>query len=87
MAVCKTCDQEMTDHVGCVGEPVTNREGEARSPIKHAGDPGTDCHDCGAPPAMFHHPGCDAERCPFCGGQLISCGCLSDADEDPEGDD
>lgn len=33
------------------------------------------CHDCNA---LFGHPrhwGCDAERCPACSGQLISCGC------------
>lgn len=33
------------------------------------------CHDCGAEEGMYHDPGCDTEWCPFCGGQLISCGC------------
>ena len=35
------------------------------------------CHDCNVQLAAKHHPGCDMERCPKCGGQLISCGCLA----------
>lgn len=31
------------------------------------------CGDCGAYPGQYHVPGCDLERCPSCGGQLITC--------------
>ncbi len=36
----------------------------------------TTCHDCGAKEGELHDFGCDMERCPFCGGQLITCGCI-----------
>jgi len=29
------------------------------------------CHDCNARPGEYHHPGCDNEICPACGGQMI----------------
>ncbi len=41
-----------------------------------------DCHDCNVKAGQFHHPGCDMERCPKCGGQLISCGCLSKEEDE-----
>lgn len=34
------------------------------------------CHDCGAREGQLHDFGCDMERCPFCGHQLISCDCV-----------
>jgi len=35
------------------------------------------CHDCGIENRVgnLHHFSCDVERCPKCGGQLISCDC------------
>lgn len=33
------------------------------------------CHDCGATTGNYHYWGCDAERCPKCHKQLITCEC------------
>ena len=34
------------------------------------------CSDCETPEGALHALFCTRERCPFCGAQLVSCGCL-----------
>jgi hypothetical protein len=40
------------------------------------------CHDCAVVKGQFHVLGCDVERCPVCKGQVITCDCPYDADEE-----
>lgn len=83
MAKCRWCMKDMTDDsvVTCIGNGVMAGEiqvkGVRYDPVPYDG-PGERCHDCNIARGGLHHPGCDMERCPACGGQLISCGCLPD---------
>ena len=85
MALCRCCNRDMMETYGCNYAPIIHH-GKKYRPIK-VGAPGDiyfdnkkgRCGDCGAVPGHYHHVGCDLERCPVCGDQLISCRC-NDAD-------
>jgi hypothetical protein len=47
--------------------------GEPLARVPYAG--GDDCADCGAGRGEYHVPGCEHERCPACGGLVITCDC------------
>jgi|JI10StandDraft_1071094.scaffolds.fasta_scaffold09527_6 hypothetical protein len=68
-------------------------DGVAYARIRYGGEAedwgaasGRPCHDCGVRPGQYHVPSCDAERCPRCLRQAISCGC-ADGDFDDDDDD
>lgn len=82
MAKCECCKREMLTAEGCaIGE--IHIGGKIYPRIKCGAEndlipnmqKGERCHDCGASVGYFHHWNCDAERCPACGEQLLSCDC------------
>ncbi len=90
MAKCDWCNKEMSDEKpgGPQNTCKANTEVEYPDGKKlpssdyHFDEPSGRCHDCGIKHGGKHHPGCDVERCPRCEGQLISCGCLDDEDDE-----
>lgn len=82
MVKCVQCGRDLSSAKGC-GVHTVRVGGKVFNGVR-MGDPGdfyegeskaTRCHDCNALYAHCHHWGCDAERCPVCGRQLISCEC------------
>lgn len=77
MAKCKDCEQEMLKAKGCLVKRLRLNDGKIYTRLKYEGGWGTGnrCGDCGAKEGYYHHHGCDVERCPKCGNQLITCDC------------
>ena len=81
MTKCLDCFQTMdVDSCSCNTLTLAEKNGwiisrHERSTFHFEEEDGR-CHDCGIKHGGIHHYGCDVERCPICGGQLIGCDCL-----------
>lgn len=76
MRLCSWCQQPMID--SCTTRFFFIKGVQFDRDCSHYDDdPSGHCHDCGIlnVPGNYHHPGCDVEKCPKCGGQAIGCGC------------
>jgi len=88
MAICKYCELEMNEADGCVKLPLKTADGDLESVLYGteigvlSETPDHRCHDCGALPGHYHHPGCDWEQCPRCHEQLIGCDCVEEDSEE-----
>ena len=77
MAICQFCRCEMLDLevMSCIANfSIVFPDDVKMLAVPH--EERKRCGDCNVKKGGFHHPGCDRERCPRCGEQLISCGCL-----------
>jgi len=76
-AICEICGKDIKLVDGCVESEIEiggKWYKRLMEPV-HEVKPNECCHDCGVEPGRYHHWDCDMEKCPKCGGQLISCTC------------
>lgn len=78
--MCPVCNKNMLLVNECLGNKLIKfPDGELLpASVEHFDEPSGRCHDCNAVHGKMHHTGCDAERCPRCGGQLILCYCFEE---------
>lgn len=78
-ATCEDCKTEMVPGGKCTVKFYQLKNNKKIKRLLYNDPDGNNCHDCNVASGSYHHSGCDWEKCPNCGIQMISCGfeCLS----------
>jgi len=87
MPYCQDCNKDMRTGSSCVPLKL-HYKNKTISRIRYGQEKsdwgaksGMNCGDCNVKPGGYHHYGCDVQRCPIDGRQLMSCGHLVNATE------
>jgi Zn-finger nucleic acid-binding protein len=86
MATCDHCKAEMKTATSCTVATIRHGDDEYLR-LRLRPTDARRCPDCGVLAGGIHHLGCDREKCPKCGGQLISCSCFDETLADQAGGD
>jgi hypothetical protein len=82
VATCTHCGREIFGADSCDPLPLVRGGTEYRQVPHRPGDTGSPCPGCGVRPGGLHHPACELECRPLCGGLVASCGCFEADDDD-----
>ena len=74
--ICKHCRKKMSPFSRCSVTTFTLSDGRKvkRRPYRDIST--SSCPECNVKSGSCHHHGCPLERCPMCGGHIVTCKCF-----------
>ena len=71
--ICRYCHKDIGEVNGCSAKYLIYDSKVYTRSTEHFGEKDGRCNDCNSKHGMFHHFGCDVERCAVCNEQALFC--------------